>query len=70
MDKGSQRKTIFEENPGAHEKRFENVEINWEVMSKYANHPVPDFKRYIIRDHIKKDMASDSSRNPSRGGRA
>ena len=69
MDRGSKRKTIFEESGGANEKRFETVKINWEVMSKFTNHPVPDFKRYVIRDHIKDQIARDSSRNPSRGRR-
>lgn len=51
---------IFDDLQGAHEKRFEKMEANLD-LSKYTNQPVPDFKRYAIRDLIK-DL--QSNKNP------
>lgn len=50
MDKGSKKRSIFEEIRGANDKRFEPVYINPKILAKYVNHDAPDFKRYTRRE--------------------
>lgn len=46
MDKGSKRRSIFEDIKGPNEKRFEPIYVNPKILAKYVNHDGPDFKRY------------------------
>jgi hypothetical protein len=59
MDKGSKKKSIFEEAHGATDARFEPINLNPKILAKFVTHEGPDFRRYTKR-HVLKDPEDSS----------
>ena len=50
MDRGSKKRSIFEEIQGPTESRFEAVNLQPKNHSKFPHFECPDFRRYVARD--------------------
>jgi len=50
MDRGSERRSIFDGSQGPTDSRFEALNLNPKIHAKYPYHDCPDFKRYVPRD--------------------